>query len=180
MGILPEIATLIAGLSLPPGFSVCELGAQDMAGGKRRSAEDWYASLGCARYVSIDANGKGTLTHDLNRAVPPFQPFDLVTDFGTGEHIFDQAQVWVTLNWLTKVGGLIAFDRPAQGYSKHCYYLTNKCLYTDIASANGYEVVYLKSATTPRGTLIRGIFRRTSADHFVVPQQGRYRESLAL
>lgn len=180
MAILPDVAEKIAALPLREGFSVCELGDQGMAGeATRRLAKEWYAELGCSRYVSIDGNGNGTLTADLNRPIA-LEPFDLVTDFGTGEHIFDQAQVWRTIHALTKVGGFIAFDRPSQGYEKHCFYLTNECLFRDIAKANGYELVWLDRVTRERGQLIRGIYRRTTAAKFCVPQQGKYHPSLVI
>lgn len=181
MGIQPDVAAVVAALPVPKRFSVCELGDQGMCGEPtKRLAKVWYEARGCGRYVSIDGNGKGTLTADLNKPVK-LEPFDLVTDFGTGEHIFDQAQVWRTLHELTKPGGFIAFDRPAQGYGKHCYYLTNECLFHDIAEANGYRVVWLARTSTARGELIRGIYQRpkTSAP-FRIPQQGRYRESLVI
>jgi hypothetical protein len=191
MGIQKEPAAFIAQLArtaLPSGFSVCELGDQGMCGeGKNNPARPWYESIGCGRYVSIDGNGRGTLTADLNQGIADMglselRPrFDLVTDFGTGEHIFDQAQVWRTIHDLTKPRGYIAFDRPAQGYQKHCYYLTNDCLYVDIAAANGYGVVWFARAATPRGQLIRGAFRTPSVSRsFVVPQQGRYLKDLVI
>ena len=187
MGIQKDVAAFVSRLPLPKGFSVCELGDQGMCGeATKRLAKVWYTELGCGRYVSLDGNGKGTFTVDLNDPIPhslsPLaQCFDLVTDFGTGEHIFDQAQVWRTLHALAKPRGFIAFDRPGQGYQKHCFYLTNECLFQDIAEANGYSVLRLERGTTPRGDLIRGVFqlpKRTAP--FRVPQQGRYRESLVI
>lgn len=182
MGIQKEPAAYVATLPLPKGFSVCELGDQGMCGeSKKRLAMDWYRELGCGRYVSIDGNGRGTLTADLNLPIVGVEPCDLVTDFGTGEHIFDQAQVWRTLHELTKPGGFLAFDRPSAGYPKHCYYVTNECLYRDIAAANGYIVRWLEQGTTPRGTLIRGVFQRPKpAAPFRIPQQGRYLDSLVI
>lgn len=182
MGIQREPAAFIAALHLAPGFSVCELGDQGMCGEPtKRLAKDWYAELGCGRYVSIDGNGRATHLADLNLPIAPLEPFDLVTDFGTGEHIFDQAQVWRTLHDLTKPGGLIAFDRPASGYDTHCFYVTHECLYQDLAVANHYTVLWLDRAITKRGDLIRGCFRRPlTVAPFRVPQQGRYQFSLVI
>lgn len=190
MGIQKEPAAFLKNTLLPllpKGFSVCELGDQGMCGDRKDYlAKDWYEKeLGCGRYVSIDGNGRGDVIADLNQqlvALPPLGPaFDLVTDFGTGEHIFDQAQVWRNLHWLSKPGGFIVFDRPSSGYEKHCYYVTNECLYRDIAAANGYEVLWLEQASTPRGRLIRGAYRRPkTSDPFRAPQQGRYHKILVI
>jgi hypothetical protein len=191
VGILKEPAQFVADLQLPQGFSVCELGNQMMAGGKVGTpAEAFYRRLGCGRYMSLDANGQATHLHDLNTPIHLFKhhakrdeilEFDLVTDFGTGEHIFDQAQVWRTLHDLTKPGGYIAFDRPATGYDQHCFYLVNECLYHDLAAANGYTVVRFDRGRMPRGVLIRGVFRKPASGRaFQIPQQGRYQRDLKL
>jgi hypothetical protein len=191
VGILKEPARFIADLRLRKGFSVCELGNQMMAGGEKgRPAEAFYRALGCERYVSIDANGEGTYTHDLNTPVHLIRhcakrdeilEFDLVTDFGTGEHIFDQAQVWRTLHDLTRPGGYIAFDRPSEGYAKHCFYLITETLLQDIRRANNYEQIRLARKETPRGWLIRGVFRKhPTAEPFHIPQQHRYVPTLRL
>jgi len=167
--------------TLPKRFSVCELGDQYLTqtGGPRQLAKEFYEELGCGRYESIDGNGRGTITHDLNRSfeVLPGR-FDLVTDFGTGEHIFNQHAVWRTVHVLTKKGGHIVFDRPTQGYPEHCYYNVHECLFRDIAEANQYEVVRLEHREGERGELIRGIFRRTASNKFQTPQQGRYKKLL--
>lgn len=181
MGILRETAAMVRALPLPAGFSVCELGDQQMAGKVATPAEAFYRELGCGRYVSIDGNGQGTVTADLNRPVTALNlgTFDLVTDFGTGEHIFDQAQVWRTLHELTKPGGYIAFDRPSRGYEQHCFYSTHLCLYEDIAAANGYAILQMDTRQTPRGALILGVYWKSlSASPFRHPQQGRYRAVL--
>lgn len=181
MGIQKEPAAFVASLPLPKGFSVCELGDQGMCGGPTKTAlaKDWYLGMGCGRYVSIDGNGRGTLTADLNQPIA-LEPFDLVTDFGTGEHIFDQAQVWRTMHDLTTPGGFIAFDRPAQGYQKHCFYLVNECLFRDLARANHYKVLWFERTPMKRGELLRGVFQRTTGRPFVLPQQSRYLDSLVI
>lgn len=182
MGIQKQVAAVVAALPLPKPFSVCELGDQAMCGEtKNQPAQPWYESLGCNRYVSIDGNGRAIVTADLNCSLVSLEPFDLVTDFGTGEHIFDQAQVWRTLHALVKPGGFIAFDRPSQGYEKHCFYLITEGLCLDIAEANGYAILRLEQQAMPRGTLIRGVFQRPSVfAPFSVPQQKRYQDDLVI
>lgn len=183
MGILKEPASMVKALPLPAGFSVCELGDQFVSGLTPKPAREFYQRLGCSRYVAIDGNGKGTVTADLNLPLTPLKlgTFDLVTDFGTGEHVFDQAQVWRTIHELTKPGGYIAFDRPHQGYTKHCFYLVTESLLLDLAEANGYIVTKLKRTETERGWLIRGVFQRPYAPAgFRYPQQGRYQTTLRL
>lgn len=179
MGILAEPAMFLRKLHLPEGFAVCELGDQWVTHtDPHLLAADFYRMLGCGRYVSIDGNGRGTVTWDLNLPLKKLGTFDLVTDFGTGEHIFDQAQVWRSIHRLTKVGGYIAFDRPSQGYDGHCFYRVDESWCHDIAAANEYREVRFERTPTKRGELVRGVFQRTTDNEFVVPQQGRYRKVL--
>jgi SAM-dependent methyltransferase len=181
MGILAEPEQFVRELPLRRGFTVCELGDQWITHtNPHRLARDLYVELGCSRYESIDGNGRGTITWDLNRKLPALGQFDLVTDFGTGEHVFNQAQVWRAVHELTKPGGYIVFDRPTKGYPGHCFYLSDESLFHDIAAANSYEVLRLERRETPRGELIRGVWRRTSDDKFRTPQQGRYKKILVI
>jgi hypothetical protein len=182
VGILKEPAAFVKKLRLPQGFSVCELGDQWVTyTDPHILASQFFRGLGCSQYVSIDGNGRGTHLADLNKPLAPqLGTFDLVTDFGTGEHIFDQAQVWRTLHSLVRVGGYLAFDRPTQGYPGHGYYLADECLFRDVAAANEYGIVHLVHGRTSRGELIRGVFQRRRAVPFVVPQQGRYHKILEI
>lgn len=179
MGMLKEPAKWVKALRLPPGFSVCELGDQWLTfTDPHILSAEWFKGLGCGRYVSIDGNGRGTFTADLNEPVTGLGTFDLVTDFGTGEHIFNQYQVWKTLHDLCRVGGFIAFDRPIEGYPAHCYYLSDPGLFSDIAEANHYLVRRLDQRVMTRGKLMRGVFQKVKAESFRVPQQGRYQKIL--
>jgi hypothetical protein len=184
MGILGHTMQFVIDLKLPKGFSVLELGDQWVTHGVRRLAKDWYKELGCGRYESIDGNGRATVTHDLNRPLPPdlarkLGEFDLVTDFGTGEHCFDQRAVWQTIHYLTKVQGFIIFDRASQGYPEHGFYLTHRCLYEGLADANDYKIIRLERSNGRNGgELIRGIFQKVKKQKFRIPQQGRYKKIL--
>lgn len=182
MGILTEPLRFVEELKLPKKYSVCELGDQWITCVEpHRLSVEWHRERGCGRYESIDANGRGTVTHDLNLPMPEgFGDFDLVTDFGTGEHVFNQFQVWKTVHHLTKVGGYIAFDRPSQGYRGHCFYNTHPNLILALADANAYDVINMEQRQTPRGELVRGLMRRTRSGKFHGPQQARYRKILKI
>lgn len=182
MGILREPAEFIKALKLPKRFAVCELGDQWVTYEEPHLlAREFYRRMKFGRYESIDANGRGTITYDLNRKWKGKQgEFDLVTDFGTGEHVFNQAEVWRTVHVLTKPGGYIAFDRPSQGYEGHCFYRVDECLLHDLAAANRYTVIALERGKTTRGELIRGVFQKVEETRFTAPQQGRYQGSLQI
>lgn len=190
MGILAEPLRYIEELKLAPGFSVCELGDQFITSGETKYlAREWYERRGCARYVSVDANGRnGAVVFDLNKPLLRIDAlafglgkgFDLVTDFGTGEHIFDQRQVWETMHDLCNPGGFIVFDRPTAGYEGHCFYLIQWNVISALAHANDYAVVRLEEHVSTRGILLRGVLRKSNNMPFVVPQQGRYVKDLVI
>lgn len=183
MGIGPEPAKMLRDLGLPAGFSVCDLGDQMWHSGKRRDpnfwsrpARDLYRKMGGGeRYESIDANGGGTILADLNLPLDPHPgQFDLVTDFGTSEHVFDIAQVWRTMHSLCVAGGYIAFEKPYQGYPDHGFWNTHQTLWRDLAKANGYAIVSLAEIEAPRGRHWRGVYRKGEETPFRNPQQGKW------
>ena len=195
MGIQTEPMEMVLALlpQLPPRFRVVELGDQFITAPGEWSgklAKGWYEHIGAGKYVSLDANGlNGAIPFDLNRAVrkqddPPTAElkggFHLVTDFGTCEHVFNQAQCWQTIHELCRTGGFIAFDHPSQGYEGHGFYRLDWCLIAALMHANDYEPLRLVESETSRGRTIRGIMRKRGDASFVVPQQGRYVKTLAV
>lgn len=188
MGILSDQLEFMKELPLPKGFAVCELGDQYVTSGtpEHYLASKFYKQLGCHRYEAIDANGRGTIAADLNR---PFEEwgfknlrgqFHLVTDFGTGEHVFNQYEVWRAIHELCQPGGYIVFDRPTVGYEGHCFYLIQWNMVSALAWANAYEVLRLEERSMSRGILLRGVLRRQNDKPFQSPQQGRYVKDLVV
>src|SRR5512139_885348 len=69
----------------------------------------YYRALGFSQYDAIDVNSKyGSMIMDLNvdlRETYGFETrYDLVTNNGTGEHIFNQSMVFKNMHQLTNVG----------------------------------------------------------------------------
>lgn len=189
MGLLREpenfVRELVAGGHLPKAFSVLEFGDQIVTWcDPHYPARELYQALGCGVYFSVDGNGRGTTLFDLNMKggrlyrILGKQTFDLVTDFGTGEHVFDQGQFFRTVHLLTKVGGFMVFDRPSQGYESHCFWRVDESAYADIARANSYEVIRVERIATSRGELVRGVMRKMTPDKFRPPNQLRYKKLL--
>lgn len=113
----------------------------------RDCVSDYYEALGFSRYVSIDVNAeRGSLVMDLNTNLAETygytDTFSLVTNNGTGEHIFNQASVFENMHRLTRVGGLMAHVVPFLGtrFANHGFYSFHPGLYFDLAAANGYRI----------------------------------------
>lgn len=98
----------------------------------------------CSTYRAIDLNGtEAAWRHDLNRPLPVVETFDVVTNFGTSEHVFDQAQLFRSVHALTRPGGLMLHAVPHQGGPDHGFYNYHPTFFHDLAAANGYRVVML-------------------------------------
>lgn len=129
-----------------PSGSVCELGNQRFtASNDFKSTEEFYKSLGYKRYVALDVNTEmGARVVDLNRPIRGrhydlIGKFDLVTNNGTGEHIFNQDAVFENVHDLCKVGGTMLHILPFGPWVNHGFFNYNPILFRDLAKANKYE-----------------------------------------
>ncbi len=119
---------------------------------RRDQVANFYRHLGATSYTAIDVNDTyGSLVMDLNRDVGAAyqyrETFDLVTNSGTGEHIFDQGAVFRNAHQLTEVGGLMIHVMPFVNYVNHGFYSFHPNLYHALASANRYQILGLGIAT---------------------------------
>lgn len=117
-------------------------------------ARQWYESKGL-QYVSIDTNGKdGALRYDLELPLPLdiLGQFDIVTNFGTLEHISDQRQALQNIHNLLRIGGLVIHVLPmSPDYDGHGLYTYTPKFLQELKAIGAYyteleEVVYV----TPR------------------------------
>ncbi|MFA5026824.1 MAG: hypothetical protein WC713_03045, partial [Candidatus Methylomirabilota bacterium] len=103
--------------------------------------------LTAIRYESVDiCPGYRTRIFDLNFDATPteFQEaFDVVLNFGTTEHVFNQYNSFKVIHEATRPGGYIFHQLPSTGYCDHCYFLYNPLLFLDLAEANCYELLDL-------------------------------------
>ncbi|MEO7649335.1 MAG: methyltransferase domain-containing protein [Bryobacteraceae bacterium] len=97
------------------------------------------------QYAAIDIfEGDGTLVFDLNRQEPAadmLNRYDLVTNFGTTEHVINQYLSLKTIQEITRPGGLIYHQLPLSGYYTHGYFSYTPLLFSELAQANQYDVV---------------------------------------
>lgn len=117
-----------------------------------QSSADFMKSIGYGSYTCIDVNQRyGALQMDLNYSLADKyhyrDEFDLVTNNGTGEHIFDQASVFRNIHALTRVGGLMVHVLPFHNYINHGFYNFQPILFHDLAQANQYKILRLSLAS---------------------------------
>lgn len=96
-------------------------------------------------YASIDiARGFNTTVVDLNHEAVPEEfvgAFDLVMNFGTTEHIFNQFNSFAAIHESTKPGGYMFHSLPSIGFTDHCYFTYNGRFFCDLARYNKYKIV---------------------------------------
>ena len=121
------------------GKRMLELGNKKNADGVYKT---YFESLGID-HTSIDWNGQdGALNLDLRQPVK-LDPFDMVTNIGTTEHVDDQEAVWRNIHNLTNVGGVIASLTPLEGdWWWHGEYYPRAEFFQEFSN-NGYEIEYM-------------------------------------
>jgi len=105
---------------------------------------EFFHDLGFSDYLAIDVNSElRSVPMDLNFILKEKyqykEQFDLVTNNGTGEHIFDQRVVFENMHNLCKVGGIMLCVLPFAPWINHGFYNFNPNVFRDIVAANGYH-----------------------------------------
>jgi hypothetical protein len=127
------------------GLEWCELGNQwtYFEGKPFRPAKDMYLFLG-VDHTSIDINGlDGSVKLDLDKPVPSkfVDRFDIVTNYGTSEHVDNQQQVFRNVDSMCKVGGAMIHVLPFIGnWPDHCRYHYSYLFPYNLVKAGGYEL----------------------------------------
>jgi SAM-dependent methyltransferase len=104
------------------------------------AARDVYQQLGLVEYFAVDKfDPRATLTADLGTFLSLDRSFDVVTNFGTVQHVFDQATAWSNVHDLTRVGGIMLHYLPLS--RTNGYFSYGKRFILDLIEANLYELV---------------------------------------
>jgi SAM-dependent methyltransferase len=108
-----------------------------------------YRMLGFEHYRSTDLMDSRADWHfDLNEPIQLPETFDVITNFGTAEHVFDIAKVFRFVHDTLKLGGVALHALPAFGQMEHGFFNIHPTTYFDLAAANGYaieDIAYLDS-----------------------------------
>ena len=115
---------------------------------KLDKTSEFFKLLGFADYKAIDLNSAyGSYSMDLNSDLEEKygfkETFDLVTNNGTGEHIFNQYSVFKNMHQLTAKNGIMLHIMPFVNWVNHGFFNFHPILYLDLAKVNNYKVVHL-------------------------------------
>lgn len=95
-------------------------------------------------YLGLDIfPGTGVEVFDLNfQQLPEARrgTFDVVLNFGTTEHVFNQYNCFKVIHDAARIGGYMFHQLPCSGYMDHGYWVYSPRVFADLAEANGYEL----------------------------------------
>jgi hypothetical protein len=126
---------------------------------KKFSTKDYFLAIGYNNYQSIDINGAyDSYEFDLNEDIKKTYSFDrqyeLVINNGTGEHVFNQANLYLNFHNLTKKNGLMLNIVPFIDWINHGFYNYNPIFFADLAASNKYEILKLTLANRDGAELV--------------------------
>jgi len=115
--------------------------------GSRLSASIMWEALGFEKYECIDVDGvHGAHKFDLNYLIDKkygfTEKFDVVTNFGTSEHVFNQQAVFENIHNLCKKDGIMIHSVPSQMYLSHGLFNYQPDFFHYLALANDYMPLY--------------------------------------
>lgn len=156
---------------------------------KRMGTESFYRLLGFTTYRCCDIGGGlhglddtsayrqsgmrwNAIRHDLNVPITDealLGQFDLVTDYGNNEHVFNVAEAYRSMHNLTRKNGIMLIHQ--QVYKGNGYYNFMPHFFEDMAAANKYEIIFgfyeLRSHFIPVESDILDVVERTTPVNLV-------------
>lgn len=131
-----------------------ELGNQRMGTWDR---PDYYKAYkivmeerGIKEHISIDLTGEnGALILNLGEPINQWNNyFDIVTNFGTAEHVNNQYWVWKNMHNMCKIGGAILSCNPPVGdWPKHCPFRYRNDFFDILSTNNKYTIAHQETIT---------------------------------
>lgn len=123
------------------------------------NTKEYFSSIGYHDYQSIDINGaydshEFDLNLDIRKIYNFKKEYDLVINNGTGEHVFNQANLYLNFHNLTKTNGIMLNILPFIDWINHGFYNYNPIFFGDLAAANNYEIVKLTMANRDGAELL--------------------------
>ena len=128
------------------------------------------------RHVSVDLNGEdGALPLDLRQPLN-LGRFDMVTNFGTSEHVSEQEPVW--RNIIEACGKVLISMTPFTGWENHGIHYPTREFYEELAKLNGFKIEKLEEHNWPvRGVLLTMRAHRIKDQPFTMPDPALIRRA---
>jgi len=118
-------------------------------------AREFWTWLGFS-YASIDIDGSpGSLPLDLNYDEVPTEfigKYDVVTNFGTTEHVANQLQSFKIVHDLATPGALMLHVLPTSGGLNHGLVSYNPKFFWMLGRSNGYKIAFMTMGQSGRNS----------------------------
>lgn len=111
--------------------------------GQWKSGKEYFTSVGM-EHVSYDWNGRdGALQVDLGSSQSTtLDTHDIVTNFGTSEHVSGQYWCFRNVHEMCKVGGVMIHAVPFKNcWPDHCDFRYSPSFFKKLSDACGYEII---------------------------------------
>jgi hypothetical protein len=116
-------------------------------------AREFWTWLGL-NYASIDIDGSpGSIPLDLNYDEVPAElvgRYDIVTNFGTTEHVANQLQSFKIIHDLATAGAIMLHVLPASGTPNHGLVSYNPKFFWMLGRSNGYKIAFMTMGQSDR------------------------------
>jgi SAM-dependent methyltransferase len=108
-------------------------------------SEDFFRAAGASSVTSIDASAYegAEIVHDMNAPTAPELEckFDLVVDGGSIEHIFRPDRAVANVLRMTKIGGHVIIEAPANNLCGHGFYqFSPEFFFAVLSERSGFEI----------------------------------------
>ena len=141
--------------------NILELGAQHYL--VNNAAVGYFKNLFTYHLTSLDMNGEnGSLQVNLGKELLVMQTYDLITNFGTTEHVNNQHTCWKNIHTLLEYGGLIISEIPEiDAWKGHCKYYVDKRFFESMSA--DFEIIeYTQNFYPGNGNLCFCIMKKIS------------------
>lgn len=181
MGLTAKIIAFQEKIIQKVGFQwqnmrICELGAMCMRTDDIPAKKYYIEEKNVLEHISIDLNGMfGSLIIDLCLPIPIklLNRFNLITDFGTIEHINNQYQVFKNVHNMCIKDGVMIHTIPTLKYWKdHCLYFYSKEFFIELARLCNYKILGLEIKSPydpplPKSELVFVALSKQNKDDFI-------------
>lgn len=119
-----------------------ELGNQFIDGNSKNTSKNYYLDK-LEHHMSVDINGRsGSIKRDLNQEITDLPKANIVTNFGTSEHVKNQFMCFKNIHNFCKIGGIFFHFVPLVGNWKgHGFYKYDLQFFDQLSSINNYEII---------------------------------------
>lgn len=160
---------------IAPGMVMLELGAQNMYDNVHygRIAKHFFKEYGLEHFsIDIKAHQEAEQM-DLRKDLKFNESFDIVTNYGTLEHVDGSLYVpFSNIHDACNVGGIMVHENPKTGsWPKHGYHYFSESFYEKLAKGCGYEILEISQepamGNTKDGWNICAVLRKTHKSKFI-------------